>query len=373
MMIAATLLVGCQDDVTTVNPANDSAIYLSAVTESCETTRAPYDYTVPTDSPEGVLNASIWASSFATKDNGMNVTGYIFPNLDLNGKNGTGEYANQVAIHATAEFDSGHPQLLDQAVYPKKGTPVFFVGLHPQNGWVANSASTVAQFTFNGSHDVMFAPRIEGKYASAEDQENPVFDAPVLKFWHLLTWLKVCIVAENDDAISAWGKIRSMKITSKDKVSIDINAVANNGDNPFNPDFVAYSDGDGHDGLLSLYAKGTDNSFPAAGGYALKSLTSGATAHQEVAYVLCSPVVGRDIETIDGVDVEIPEYTLHIETDNRKIELPIDLRRNADQYFMGSTRARCFTLNLTFKVGFTILVSAEIEDWTFGGMGEIIL
>ena len=79
------------------------------------------------------------------------------------------------------------------------------------------------------------------------------------------------------------------------------------------------------------------------------------------------------VETIDGVDVEIPEYTLHIETDNRKIELPIDLRRNADQYFMGSTRARCFTLNLTFKVGSTILVSAEIEDWTFGGMGEIIL
>lgn len=368
IIVVALLMASCHDEVTTVMQNGNSAIYLSAVTEGHEVTRAPYDYTVPTDSPEGLLNTAIWASSFVEKNNG-NIVGYTFPDLNLNGKNGEGQNVNQVAIHATAEFDSGHPQLLDQAVYPKMGTPVFFVGLHPQNGWVTNSGNSVAEFTFNGSQDVMFAPRIEGKYASTSDQNNLAFDAPVLKFWHLLTWLRICVVAENDDAISAWGKIKSMKITSKNKVRVDISAPENNGDNLFNPGYAEFSD----DVLLPLYATGTDNTFPSAEGYALKSLTSGATGHDEVAYVLCSPVVGRDFETIDGVDVEVAEYMLHIETDNRRIELPIDLRKNADSYFMESTRAKCFTLNLTFKVGSTILVAAEIEEWQLGGNGEVIL
>lgn len=370
-MAGVLLTVGCQRESAPETPREEAKIYLSATTEGHDATRAPYEYTVPNDNRDGVLHAAIWASSFYTEQ-----SGYRFPNPTppLNGKNGTGEDEHQVAIHATADFDSGAPQLLDQAVYPQSGTPVFFIGLHPQTGWQSSNDDKEANFTFDGSHDVMFAPRIEGKYADTSTSDNIVFDVPELKFWHLLTWLKVRMIAEDEQAMSAWGKITDIKITSKNHVNININRTDDYLDNgAIDMSCVTFDSTSGFSGLLPLYQPKSDNIFPAAGGYQLKYLSEKVTAPEEVAYVLCSPVDALDRVVEDGQEVTSPEYVLHIETERRRVEVPIDLRVNSSTFYTGSTRAKCFTLNLNFKMGNTIVVTADVVDWTLGGMGNVEL
>lgn len=370
IILAAVLLAGCQKEDFNDPSSVGSLIYLSATTEnSTPITRTPYEYTVPNDQPDGILNTAIWASSFYSAQNGYT---YPNPNPPLNGKNGTGANANQVAIHATAHFDSGSPQLLDQAVYPQSGTPVFFVGLHPNSNWSSDAEGKTANFKFNGSQDVMFAPRIEGQYADESTLNNPVFDVPELNFRHLLTWMKIKVVAESQNAMSAWGKIKDIKITSQNQLSVDINRgdIAN-GVFDFKKQ-VSYSASADHSGYLPLYKTGTNNVFPDAGGYQLKYYPE-VTAPQEVAYVLCSPVDALETVVEDGVDVKYPEYTILIETENRKVSVPIDLKINETTYFTSNTRAKCFTLNLTFKMGNTIVVTGDIVDWTLGGVGNVEL
>jgi hypothetical protein len=94
---------------------------------------------------------------------------------------------------------------------------------------------------------------------------------------------------------------------------------------------------------------------------------------QEVAYVLCAPVIATASAVVGGVDTPTAEYTLHIETSRRKVSLPIDLRINdtSGGYYTGSTRGKYFTLNLTFKMGNTIVVSSKVQDWALGGFGDM--
>lgn len=361
-------LTSCQKESLSNSSSVDGApIYLSAITEHSTDTRAPYEYTSPNDGENGVLHAAIWASSF-----GNDNTGYTYPNpaTPLNGKNGEGDNANQVAIHATADFDSSAPQLLNQAVYPKIGTTVFFVGLHPQSGWTENADKNKANFTFDGSNDVMFAPRIMGQYATS-DNNNVVINAPQLHFHHLLTWLKVRIKAEDDEVVTAWGKITKMEISSDTKVEIDLSdkksdasATVSNGEFDFSKCEFSTT------GRLNLYKAGSDDVLATPNnGYVM----SAANSQDVVAYVLCSPVDAVDKTVVNGEDVTVPEYILYIETENRRVEVPIDLKKNATDYYTGNTRGKHFTLNLTFKMGNTIIVTAQADDWEFGGTGNVEL
>lgn len=352
--IFALFMVGCHNDIDhTINDDKYAQIYLSASTERSVETRAPYDYTVPNENEDGILHAAVWASSVQLS----------YLNTGENGRNDDGK----VAIHTSADFNSGEPQLLNQAVYPKSGTPVYFIGLHPQTGWDNNNDGKSANYTFSGAQDVMFAPRIEGQYA---DPTNLVFDVPVLNFKHLLTWLKIKIVAEDATTRDAWGKIISIKVNSHDRVSVAIDYTSAEGF--VYADHVEYSTVG--DGWFPLYSNdGTDAVFPPTSGYDMEYYPN-VTAPQEVAYVLCSPVDAVDKMVIaGGEEVDSPEYTLQIETERRSVTLPIDLMKNATQYFEGSTRGKCFTLNLTFRMGNTIVVSADVEDWTLGGMGIVEL
>lgn len=358
-------LTSCQKENLLNSCIDGAPIYLSAITEHSTDTRAPYEYTSPNDGENGVLHAAIWASSFGNDGNG-----YTYPNPapPLNGKNGTGGNKNQVAIHATADFDSDAPQLLNQAVYPKAGTTVFFVGLHPQSGWSVNADANKANFKFNGSNDVMYAPRIKGQYAESDNTE--VINVPELQFHHLLTWLKVRIKAENDEVIAAWGKITKMEISSDIEVEIDLSdKQLNNGaevsDGVFDFSKCKFS----NPGKLNLYKAGSDDVFATSTGYTMST----ANSQDELAYVLCSPVDAIATKVVDGKDVTAPEYTLYIETENRRVELPIDLKKNANEYYTGNTRGKHFTLNLTFKIGNTIIVTARADDWEFGGTGNVEL
>lgn len=361
IVVAVFCLLGCQKVQGPNASVDGSSIYLAATTEMTVDTRTPYIYTTPNGETGGRLEVAIWASTYGTDRDGYT---YRNPAEPLNGKNTGGH----VAIHTTAYFDSGNPQLLSEAVYPQSGTNVFFVGLHPQEGWQTNDNTTQAIFVMDGSHDVMVAPRRFGQYASTGDDH--VINAPTLNFYHLLTWMKVRIVAEDDNTVTAWGKIRKMELLSNTKVTIDlldqkVGGVDEVTDGSFDFGACTFS----APGKLNLHTWGTDQIFPSAEGYTMK--TTQSSDYQ--AYVLCAPVDGVATTVVDGQDVEVPEYILHIETDTRVLDLPIDLRKSATEYYVENTRAKHFTLNLNFKMGNTVLVSSQVDDWQFGGIGNVEL
>ena len=318
----------CQEEPPLVT---DAPIYLSASVERSAVTRAPYQ-SAPTPVPDEVLHAAVWATN--TEPRAYTGKGY-------DGKNN----GDVVDIYGTADFDDGQPKLLNNAVYPQSGVQVDFIGLHPQEGWATeNNDGKVAVFAFDGSQDVMFASKQTGTYAETNDIANVL----ELNFQHLLTWLKIKIKAESEMVAKSWGKVVEMKISSKNRVSVDLTK------NYSFEECVSFSGDD----WLPLRAVGTDGVFPSADGFDLTN----TERYSEEAYVLCQPVMA----TNEDMGKPTAEYSLYIRTERREVVLPIDLRRNENDGFDGSTRARHFTLNLNFMVGNIVTLQAEVADWKWG-------
>ena len=370
-------MLSCTNDVLEMKQTDEaSRIYLSAGIGEVVSSRTPYYptsenntvLTVPTT--EHPLNVSVWATTDKTG---------IYSNDGLNGSNGT------VAIHTQAHFQSGTPQLLGAAIYPKAPEenadpdPVFFVGFHPQSTtqqpWSATNENQSATFIFTGKEDVMFAPQISGVYETAFD------NSPQFRFYHLLTWLRIEMVADKDEndilkkeAIAeAWGKIKSLTISSRKQVTVNSLGKTYTNADDMKKNIVDNLTFGGTESAMNFYHTGTDISFPKdTEGYPIPS------ALTEVAYVMCAPVEGEYQHTVDGVDVKKPEYTLHLQTEKRELDIPIDLKIAADDvvdsYFTGSTRGHQFKILLNFKMGNVISVSAEISlganaDWYTHGTG----
>lgn len=322
---AVWLCSACQSEkVEDVIPMDGAPIYLSASVETSVESRVPY-LSSPAPIPSEVLHAAVWATTKGA---------YI--GEGLNGKNSN----NQVDIHGSADFNDGQPKLLNDAVYPSSGVQVDFIGLHPSKDWnTQNNEGRIAEFTFDGSQDVMFAKKKTGTYAQ-DNSENIL----TLEFKHLLTWLKFKIKAENDNVAKSWGKVLEMKISSGNKVSIDL-MQAYSFEN-----CVTFSGNDG----LPLHEVDSDEVFPDTNGFELDYTGN----FREEAYVLCEPVL--------ATAENLADYTLYIKSERREVELPIDLKRNSTTFFEGSTRAKHFTLNLTFMVGSAVMVQAEATDWLWG-------
>ena len=372
--LLASSLTACQQDVPNVEQTDEisSRIYLSAGIGNSESTRAPYyptngNGTAPT--LEHPLDVTVWAST----------TSGVYPNSGLNGSTGT------VAIHTKAHFQSGDPQLLGDAIYPKAQTqggtyePVYFVGLHPlsnpTNSWTSANDYKDAQFTFDGREDVMFAPQISGTYGTAYNH------SPTFHFYHLLTWLRISMVAylgedeENSTTLTedekklkrekvsnAWGKITELTLKNqKDIITISNLGEATSEDYTSHVTFASES----ADVTCSLYHAGTDDVFPGTNGYAIP------VNKTDAAYVMCAPVIG---EEKDEYENHVPEYTLHIKTQHREMDIPLDLKGDNRNLFTGSTMGRVFNILLRFKMGDVISVSTEISvggdaDWFTHGTG----
>lgn len=392
--LLASSLTACQQDVPNVGQTDEDAsrIYLSAGIGNSESTRAPYYPTNGNGEPltaptlEHPLDVTVWASTISG----------TYPDEDENGTDGT------VAIHTNAHFQSGDPQLLGEAIYPKAqvegGTSktVYFVGLHPfSDSWTATNDSKDAQFTFSGNEDVMFAPQISGTYNTAFDE------SPQFHFYHLLTWLRISMVAylgedeENSTTLTedekklrrekvsnAWGKIESLTITSKDHVTIhNIGTTGYKGvdgtpqidkDEFTKEENVSFA----NDATLNLYCHNTDDKFPITGkddDNTVPNEFKGVipTSVTPAAYVMCAPIVGA---TQDALGNPVPEYILHIKTEHREMDIPLDLKRDEENLFTGSTMGRVFNILLRFKMGDVISVSTEISvggdaDWFTHGTG----
>ncbi len=346
------LIFSCSDEDADIPADPAQRIYLRATVENAiRMSRAPFSLSKPNE--RNPLKVAVWAST----------TIYKFEDLD---KKGTLAENGEVALHATANFTNGQEQLLNEAVYPSDGTTVYFVGLHPavseaNTGWTTNGAGTIAEKTFNGSEDVMFAPQITGVYG------QNVETWPTFKFNHLLTWLRVRLKAEDEIVSEAWGKLKSLEVKSAsgNTVTVDLSKDYSQEYNPgAEENCVRFSDGNGV--TLDFYETGTDKVFVTEDDpdtwYTLRY-----DDFEEVAYVLCAPVIAST-QNLDGDRTN--EYTLIVKTERRTVEVPVDLVKDETTCFEGSTMNRQFVLNLNFKMGNSILVTASVIDWNVGGISN---
>ena len=349
-------------------------VYIAASVGGDSMTKAPYmptnnqGHMVETPSPEHPLKTDVWGST----------TSYIFTEEFYDQEktrpwDGSDE-SGKVAIHTDATFQSGDPQLLRAAIYNKNTKPtVYFVAFSPisqgAEKWVASEDGKSASFVFSGNDDVMFAPQVQGTYATDYSK------SPVLSYSHLLTWLRVEMQAESKEVSDSWGAIKSMTIRSNSNVKIDLQKEAYNNDGTYNFENVVFSE----ETDLNFYKTIEDESYDGAQVTMKKKFTDEVFTDikvpylkkEELAYVLCAPVVGTDKKVFDGEEIDAEEYVITISTDKRNVAIPVDLRHMVSgvvQPFLGSTRCMQFTLSLNFKMGNTIYLTSSVQDWKVGGL-----
>lgn len=349
-------------------------VYIAASVGGDSMTKAPYmpknnqGHMVETPSPEHPLKTDVWGST----------TSYIFTEEFYDQEktrpwDGSDE-SGKVAIHTDATFQSGDPQLLRAAIYNKNTKPtVYFVAFSPisqgAEKWVASEDGKSASFVFSGNDDVMFAPQVQGTYATDYSK------SPVLSYSHLLTWLRVEMQAESKEVSDSWGAIKSMTIRSNSNVKIDLQKEAYNNDGTYNFENVVFSE----ETDLNLYKTIEEESYDGAQVTMKKKFTDEVFTDikvpylkkEELAYVLCAPVVGTDKKVVDGEEIDAEEYVVTISTDKRNVAIPVDLRHMVSgvvQPFLGSTRSMQFTLSLNFKMGNTIYLTSSVQDWKVGGL-----
>lgn len=349
-------------------------VYIAASVGGDSMTKAPYmpennqGHMVETPSPEHPLKTDVWGST----------TSYIFTEEFYDHEktrpwDGSDE-SGKVAIHTDATFQSGDPQLLRAAIYNKNTKPtVYFVAFSPisqgAEKWVASEDGKSASFVFSGNDDVMFAPQVQGTYATDYSK------SPVLSYRHLLTWLRVEMQAESKEVSDSWGAIKSMTIRSNSNVKIDLQKEAYNNDGTYNFENVVFSE----ETDLNLYKTIEEESYDGAQVTMKKKFTDEVFTDikvpylkkEELAYVLCAPVVGTDKKVVDGDEIDAEEYVITISTDKRNVAIPVDLRHMVSgvvQPFLGSTRCMQFTLSLNFKMGNTIYLTSSVQDWNVGGL-----
>ena len=349
-------------------------VYIAASVGGSTMTKAPYmpmdnqGHMVETPSPEHPLKTDVWGST----------TSYIFTEEFYDQEktrpwDGSDE-SGKVAIHTDATFQSGDPQLLRAAIYNKNTKPtVYFVAFSPisqgAEKWVASEDGKSASFVFSGNDDVMFAPQVQGTYATDYSK------SPVLSYSHLLTWLRVEMQAESKEVSDSWGAIKSMTIRSNRNVKIDLQKEAYNNDGTYNFENVVFSE----ETDLNFYKTIEEESYDGAQVTMKKKFTDEVFTDikvpylkkEELAYVLCAPVVGTDKKVVDGEEIDAEEYVITISTDKRNVAIPVDLRHIVSgvvQPFLGSTRCMQFTLSLNFKMGNTIYLTSSVQDWKVGGL-----
>lgn len=360
----SVLLFSCRNEEPDISVDPARQIYLrAAVDNTIVMSRAPFSQSTPT--AKNPLKVAVWAST----------EWYKFENSSTSGTVG-----NVVALHTSANFSDGEEQLLNDAVYPVDGTKVFFVGLHPTNEsntvWTTDAAASTATMTFTGCEDVMFAPQISGVYG--ENTGETEKEWPTFKFRHLLTCLRVTVKSEGEAVSEAWGKLQSLQLKStKGKtVTIDLTRTYD----PTNPDkdidlntCVAFSTSEF---TYDLYKTGSDTKYENQS----FTLPYKNQDYTEVAYVLCAPVEAT-VNQADQLPVVVrtSEYTLIVTTDNRRVEVPIDLKETDSEtesgikYFSGSTMNHQFIVNLLFKMGNKVSVKAKVADWQLGGISNGVL
>lgn len=104
--------------------------------------------------------------------------------------------------------------------YPLGNDMVYCVGLYPDDvyvnegdkGWkIEGDATVTASRDLDGVTDILFAPEISGQLYTPFGTQT---------YSHLQAWVKLNVCAVDPEAVEAWGKIKSIKITGRANIKI---------------------------------------------------------------------------------------------------------------------------------------------------------
>ena len=265
----------------------------------------PYQGTTPSTS--NVLDASVWFSTTL-------------------GTYEAGAVANTLPRHTEVRFNSSgtvYPES-DVLLYPEESETVYCVGLYPYSAseWTNTDASgtvsnTHASHTIDGSQDLMFAPQVSGS------KDSPI--SSPLAFTHQLTWLKINVIAEDASAITSWGNVTNITVTSPgDKLTVDLSA-----------------------GTASCNS--TPTNITAFEGSSALKITS-----QELGSIFCAPDTGYDIEvttTNSGEAKSLGKVLLKVVDGTTPVP-------DADY-----AKGQMFVITLNFKPFSTIEATCTLTAW----------
>lgn len=345
-----------------------SHIYLSASVEDVDKTKAPYLEPSGHPTRTSPLDVAVWASTTSGVYKNEGKTGI------KKGQSGTSE----VAIHTTAHFESGQAQLLSAAIYPppddteQNPMPVYFVSLYPKEGWslVDETQANCAQYTFNGSQDLMFAGPVSGTYRMVKEDRN----YPTLTYNHLLTLFNIKIgmdpqeIADGitkENISEAWGKVTDIYIMRVDQSTENfypegVDRVEVSLSEPVSATFAANS----NEGT-KFYNINTDEVFPGAEGYTVTETLT------HLAYTMYAPTTAT--AKFGDTSTLTPEYELTVVTQKRgEVVVKLDLMHKdngQDAYYTGSTAGKQFDVSLYVKKGKIIRHKVEVTSWDTGGYG----
>lgn len=188
------------------------AATLAAMT-ACTSEGDPIDEGTKDTPVEIKLNAGVMEiTSKAAIEQGKGFTAKVIASATTN------DYSSPLWTETNAGnitvADGGKVTFFPEQYYPADGSTIYMIGIAPQPK-NAISNGTV-NYTITGDEDIMFAEEISGKKKE---------DAPTskeLQFKHLLTQLKIQVIAENQEAIDAWGTITSIQVSNAATV-LDLN------------------------------------------------------------------------------------------------------------------------------------------------------
>lgn len=318
-IVAGFLVCSCANDrLSTDNDSN--AISVAATVNSLEdeaatrsaATAVPYTQTEP--SQLNPILADIWFST----------TEHTFP-----GTGGIQEVTSKVDVHRTITYSSNNytfPDIVGDKLlqYPANGARVYCIGFSPRGKWPTVNGTSVTSVAglVDGVTDIMYAPEISGTCNNKLAKQQ---------FHHALTWIKVRIRTQTNDASVTWGKLKKITIKSMDQAVYNIGTntmtFQNSGDAP--ADIIAYDDAEGMD---------------------LPSVS------QEIGSVFVAPVSGttQNKATLQFI-IDTEEWTGK--------QVTVELMDNSGSYNIGNTAGKQYVVTLSFNALHTIEASSVLTPW----------
>ncbi|MDE6508552.1 MAG: fimbrillin family protein [Alistipes sp.] len=334
-LLAVAAMASCSKSELANRPNIDRdnvEIMASSVAKSI--TRTPYEGNIATDNE---LTARVLVSETAGDYSTLLNTDYkmVFSDVASNAN-------SQVGFATTPCF------------FPADGGKVYLSGFHPYDGWteiVTNGPNYF--FAIDGKSDLMAAAE-----QATDKAEALAGTYPTLTFKHLLTKLVIKVQAEDDNAITSWGKITDMYLTKA--ASSAIRAWAQVKKSEDTATFRADNDGNNLD-KLACYSY-DENNKPTDTEFSAIALTVPDTEAGEVA-----PAVAYSM--IHPVTATEKHYTLVVKTEKHTEEYPIDLtlyKKGSTDVFTDPTTGYAFEISLTFKAK-AIQAKATVTPWAEGG------
>jgi len=330
LLLAVAAMASCSKSELVERPAGDVEIMAKSNALSV-TTKAPFDGPISSTAP---FTAKVFVS---------NTTADYKTLLNTDTQM---DFVNNASDNKPIGFTT------TKAYYPADGSTVYLCGAYPYTAgvWDFATGTNNLQANLDGKTDLMIAKEETSDKASAQAGTYPT-----LTFEHLLTKLSVSVVAEDQAAIDAWGKITDMYLTKQNQNDLNSIVLVAAGSDVATaaPTYQANSAGKNLTSL-ACYEIAADGTYGDTA-YAGTTLTTTETA---VAYSLVQPVIATE-----------KHYTLVVKTENHTAEYPVDvtLKQTGDtNVFTDSTRGYAFNVKLTFKAS-EIKALATVTAWKDGG------